>query len=39
MTPADFKNVLVLEDNGKQNPNEFYTKKYINILFAVMVKN
>ena len=32
MTPADFKNVLVLEDNGKQNPNEFYTKK-------VMVKN
>ena len=28
MTPADFKNVLVLQDNGKQNPSEFYTKKY-----------
>ena len=25
---ADFENILVPEDNGKQNPNEFYTNKY-----------
>ena len=23
-----FESILVLEDNGKQNPNEFYTNKY-----------
>ena len=25
---ADFKSILVLEDDGKQNPNESYTNKY-----------
>ena len=25
---ADFENILVPEDNGKQNPNESYTNKY-----------
>ena len=25
---ADFDNILVLEDHGKQNPNEFYTTRY-----------
>ena len=28
MIYADFKSILVPKDNGKQNPNEFYTKKY-----------
>ena len=28
MIYADFENTLVPEDNGKRNPNEFYTKKY-----------
>ena len=28
MTYADFENILVFEDNGKQNPNESYTNKY-----------
>ena len=28
MTYADFENILVSEDNGKQNPNESYTNKY-----------
>ena len=28
MIYADFENILVLEDNGKQNPNESYTNKY-----------
>ena len=27
---ADFESILVPEDNGKQNLNEFYTKKYQN---------
>ena len=25
---ADFKSILVLEDNGKQNTEESYTNKY-----------
>ena len=28
MTYADFECILVLEDNGKQNPNKSYTNKY-----------
>ena len=28
MTYVDFQNILVLEDNGKQNSNESYTNKY-----------
>ena len=28
MICEDFKSILVPEDNGKQNPNEFYTNKY-----------
>ena len=28
MIYADFESILVPEDNGKQNPNEFYTNKY-----------
>ena len=28
MIYADFKSILVPEDNGKQNPNESYTNKY-----------
>ena len=28
MIYADFENILVPEDNGKQNSNEFYTNKY-----------
>ena len=28
MIYADFESILVPKDNGKQNPNEFYTKKY-----------
>ena len=28
MIYADFESVSVLEDNGKQNPNETYTNKY-----------
>ena len=24
----DFENILLPEDNGKQNPNDPYTKKY-----------
>ena len=27
MIYADFENILVPEDNGKQNPNESYTNK------------
>ena len=27
MTYADFESILVVEDNGKQSPNEPYTKK------------
>ena len=25
---ADFESILVPKDNGKQNPNDFYTNKY-----------
>ena len=28
MIYADFESIIVLEDNGKQNPNESYTNKY-----------
>ena len=28
MISADFESILVLEDNGNQNPNESYTNKY-----------
>ena len=28
MIYADFESILVPEDNGKQNPNESYAKKY-----------
>ena len=28
MIYADFESILVPEDNGKQNLNEFFTKKY-----------
>ena len=28
MINADFENILVPEDNGKQNTNESYTNKY-----------
>ena len=28
MIYADFESILVPEDNGKQNPNESFTKKY-----------
>ena len=40
MIYADFESILVPEDNGKQNQNEFYTKKYQkNMLLVVMVTN
>ena len=29
MIYADFESILVPEDNGKQNPNESYTEKYL----------
>ena len=28
MIYADFESILLLENNGKQNPNESYTNKY-----------
>ena len=28
MIYVDFENILMPEDNGKQNPNESYTNKY-----------
>ena len=28
MIYADFKSILIPEDNGKQNPHEFYMNKY-----------
>ena len=28
MIYADFESILVPEDNGKQNPNEFYRNKF-----------
>ena len=30
MIYADFENILVPEENGKQNPDLFYTNKYQN---------
>ena len=33
---AAFESILVPDDNGKQNPKEHYTKKYQNMLLAVM---
>ena len=39
MIYADFEIILVPEDNGKQNPNDSYTKNIKNILLVVMVTN
>ena len=40
MIYANFESILVPEDNGKQNPNESYTKKYKKkMLLVVMVIN
>ena len=36
---ADFRSILVPEDNGKQNPNEPYITNIKNMLLAVMVIN
>ena len=34
---ANFESILVPEDNGKQNPNDFYTNKYQNMLLLVVM--
>ena len=34
MIYADFESILVPEDNGKQNPNESYIKKYQQYVFS-----
>ena len=39
MIYTDFESILVLEDNGEQNPNDFYTNKYKNMLLVVMAIN
>ena len=39
MTYADFRSILVLKNNGKQNPNESYMNKYQNMLLVVMAIN
>ena len=39
MIYADFESILVPEDNGKQNLNEYYTKNIKNMLIVVMVIN
>ena len=39
MIYSDFEIILVLEDNGKQNPNESYNKNIKNMLLVVMVMN
>ena len=36
---ADFRSILVPEDNRKQNPNEPYITNIKNMLLAVMVIN
>ena len=36
MIYTDFESILVTEDNGKQDPEEFFTSKYQKLLFAVM---
>ena len=33
----DFETILVPEDNGKQNPNEFFINKYQYMLLVVIV--
>ena len=32
---ADFKSILILEDNKKQNPNKSYASKYQKVLVVV----
>ena len=39
MIYSDFKIILVLEDNGKQNRNESYNKNIKNMSLVVMVMN
>ena len=39
MIYSDFEIILVLEDNGKQNPNESYNKNIKNMSLVVMVMN
>ena len=39
MIYSDFEIILVLEDNGKQNPNESYNKNIKNLSLVVMVMN
>ena len=34
---ADFENILVPEDNGKQNPNVSYANSFQTMFFVVMV--
>ena len=39
MIYTDFESILEPKNNGKQNPDDFYTNKYQNMLLAVMVVN
>ena len=39
MVHANFESILVPEDNGKQNPNDFYTNKYQKYVACIMVIN
>ena len=39
MIYSDFEIILVLEDNGKQNPDESYNKNIKNMSLVVMVMN
>ena len=39
MIYSDFEIILVLENNGKQNPNESYNKNIKNMSLVVMVMN
>ena len=39
MIYADFENILVPEENGKQNPNKLYTNKYQKHVLVVMAIN
>ena len=39
MIYKDFENILVPEDNGEQNPKDFHTNKYKNMLLVVMTIN
>ena len=36
MDYADFGSILVLEDNGKQNPKESYMSKYQKHIFHIL---